>query len=200
MSHVIKIASFENNHFPLMKKIAQTKKPIIMSLGMLSLKEIQESYRFLKKNGAKNVALLKCTSVYPAHERSLNLKTLEDLRKKFNCEIGFSDHTNDIYSSISAVSLGATIIEKHFNLENNKKSLDSKFSITKNEMKRLVIGCNKAHQSIGKIKYDLTNDERISKKNKSIYASKDIKKREKIFNRKYFSSKTRVWSLTKILF
>ena len=159
-----KIASFENNHFPLMKKIAQTKKPIIMSLGMLSLKEIQESYRFLKKNGAKNVALLKCTSVYPAHERSLNLKTLEDLRKKFNCEIGFSDHTNDIYSSISAVSLGATIIEKHFNLENNKKSLDSKFSITKNEMKRLVIGCNKAHQSIGKIKYDLTNDEEYRKK------------------------------------
>ena len=76
--------------------------------------------------------------------------------------------------------MGATIIEKHFNLENNKKSLDSKFSITKNEMKRLVIGCNKAHQSIGKIKYDLTNDERISKKNKrSIYASKDIKKGEK---------------------
>ena len=113
-----KIASFENNHFPLMKRIAKTKKPVIMSLGMLSLEEIRQSFNYLKKHGTKDIALLKCTSVYPANETKLNLKTIQDLRKKFNCEIGFSDHTNDIYSSICAVSLGATIIEKHFNLEN----------------------------------------------------------------------------------
>ena len=175
-----KIASFENNHFPLMKRIAKTKKPVIMSLGMLSLEEIRQSFNYLKKHGTKDIALLKCTSVYPANETKLNLKTIQDLRKKFNCEIGFSDHTNDIYSSICAVSLGATIIEKKFNLENNNKSLDSKFSITKDEMKKLVIGCNKAYQSVGQIKYSLSNDEKKSKESKrSIYAKQTIKKGEK---------------------
>jgi pseudaminic acid synthase len=175
-----KIASFENNHFPLLKKIAETKKPVIMSLGMLSLKEIYESVNYLKKHGTKEIALLKCTSVYPAKEEDLNLKSIQDLRKRFNCEVGFSDHTKDIYSSIAAVSLGATIIEKHFNLIENKKSLDSKFSITELEMKQLVVGCDMAQKSIGNIKYSLSKDEKISKKNKrSIYASKNIKKGEK---------------------
>lgn len=174
-----KIASFENNHFPLLKKIAKTKKPIIMSLGMLSLKEIQESYEFLKINGAKSIALLKCTSVYPAKVEELNLKTIQDLKKRFDCEIGFSDHTNNIYSSVCAVSLGATIIEKHFNLSNNATSLDDKFSIKKNEMKELVRGCNLAHTSIGKINYKLTKTEKISRKSKrSIFASKNIKKHQ----------------------
>jgi pseudaminic acid synthase len=179
-----KIASFENNHFPLLKKIAKTKKPVIMSLGMLTLKEIEESYEFLKINGTKSVALLKCTSVYPSEAEELNLKTIQDLKKRFDCEIGFSDHTNNIYSSICAVSLGATIIEKHFNLSNNTSSLDEKFSIKKNEMGDLVSGCNLAHASIGKINYSLTNREKISRKSKrSIFASKDIKK-DQIFDEK----------------
>ncbi len=175
-----KIASFENSHFPLLKKIAETKKPIIMSLGMLSLKEISSSYNYLKKNGAKEIALLKCTSVYPAKEKDLNLKCIEDLRNRFKCEVGFSDHTTDIYSSISAVALGATIIEKHFNLSKNNKSLDSKFSIDKNEMEKLVKGCNTAHKSKGSINYSLSAEEKLSKEGKrSIYAKKNIIKGEK---------------------
>ena len=113
---------------------------------MVSVKEIYESVNYLKKHGTKEIALLKCTSVYPAKEEDLNLKSIQDLRKRFNCEVGFSDHTKDIYSSIAAVSLGATIIEKHFNLIENKKSLDSKFSITELEMKQLVVGCDMAQK------------------------------------------------------
>ena len=178
-----KIASFENQHFPLLKKIASTNKPVIMSLGMLSLEEIYESYWYLKKYGAKDIALLKCTSVYPANEIELNLKTIQDLRNKFNCEVGFSDHTDHIFSSITAVSLGATIIEKHFKLEDNNKTLDSKFSIGRSHMKELVFGCNKAQASRGEINYNLSKNEKIAKKSKrSIYISNDIKKNEVFTN------------------
>ena len=174
-----KIASFENQHFPLLKKVASTGKPIIMSLGSLSLDETYESYSYLKRNGAKNIALLKCTSVYPAKEIDLNLQTMQDLRNKFKCEIGFSDHTDHIFSSVTAVSLGATIIEKHFKLDDNNKTLDSKFSIEKNQMRQLVLGCNIAQASRGRIKYSLSKDEKIAKKFKrSIYISKKIRKNE----------------------
>ena len=112
-----KIASFENTHFPLLKKVAKTGKPIIMSTGLASMKEISESVKFLRKNGCKSLALLKCTSAYPADPSDLNLLTIKDLKKRFNCEVGISDHSLGIGAAIAAVSLGAVIIEKHFSLK-----------------------------------------------------------------------------------
>jgi pseudaminic acid synthase len=112
-----KIASFENTHFPLLKKVAKTGKPIIMSTGLASIKEITESVKFLRKNGCKSLALLKCTSAYPAEPSDLNLQTIKDLKKRFNCEVGISDHSLGIGAAIAAISLGAVIIEKHFSLK-----------------------------------------------------------------------------------
>ncbi len=174
-----KIASFENNHFPLLKKVAQTGKPVIMSLGISTLNEIKNSIKFLKKNGCKDIALLKCTSSYPAEPKDLNLLTIKDLKKKFKCEVGYSDHSLGIGAAISAVALGATLIEKHFTLKENH-GVDGKFSSELNEMKMLTHECNTAWKSLGKVYYGATNREKIYKKYKrSIYISKSIRKGEK---------------------
>lgn len=177
-----KIASFENNHYPLLKKVARTGKPVIMSLGLSTLDEIKRSFVYLKKNGCKQIALLKCTSSYPANTKDLNLFTIKDLKKKFNCEIGYSDHSLGIGAAISAVTLGATIIEKHFTLEKNK-GVDGKFSIEKNEMQTLKKECTRSWQALGKVYYGPTKNERLYKKYKrSIYVSKLILKGEKFTN------------------
>ena len=176
---IYKIASFENNHFPLLKKVAKTGKPVIMSLGLSSLKEVKESVKYLKKNGCKQLALLKCTSAYPADPRDLNLKTIDDLKKIFKCEIGFSDHSLGIGAAITAVSLGATIIEKHFTLKKNV-GVDGKFSSEVNEMKMLKEECNISWQALGKVFYGPTKNEiNFKKYQRSIFISKDIKKGEK---------------------
>jgi pseudaminic acid synthase len=177
---IYKIASFENTHFPLLKKIAQTGKPVIMSTGLASLAEISESVKFLRKNGCKKLALLKCTSSYPANPSDLNLLTIKDLQKKFKCEVGISDHTLGIGASIAAVGIGATIIEKHFTLKRNV-GVDGKFSHNFFEMKQLVQQAEIAWKSLGKVAYGPTKDEkRYIMYRRSIYAFKDIKKGEKI--------------------
>lgn len=179
-----KIASFENEHFPLIKKISTKNKPVIMSLGMLSLKQIYESVKYLKKCRIKSFALLKCTSLYPAPLENLNLASISDLKKKFNCEIGFSDHTTTINSSIAAVAQGATIIEKHFVLSKKDNTLDSHFSVDFNDLKELVIGCKEAHKSIGSVSYKLSKSEKIASKNKrTIRACMDIVKGTKFTNK-----------------
>ena len=175
-----KIASFENEHYPLLKKIAQTKKPIIMSTGMIDLKQLKESVKFLRKNGCKQLALLKCTSSYPAEPRDLNLNSISLLKKIFNCEVGFSDHTVGISSCLSAISLGATIIEKHVTFEKGK-GIDAAFSSNAKEIFNLSKEANIVWQSIGKKKINFSKSE---KKNliykRSIYSFQEIKKGEKL--------------------
>ena len=115
-----KIASFESNHYPLIKKVIYTKKPIIISTGLNSFKEISELVRFLRVNKCKNFALMKCTSSYPASFFDLNLKTIKDMRKKFKCEIGYSDHSIGVTAATSSIHYGATFIEKHIVLINKE--------------------------------------------------------------------------------
>jgi pseudaminic acid synthase len=174
-----KIASFENNHFPLLKKVAKTGKPIIMSTGLATLKELKESVNYLRKNGCKNLALLKCTSSYPANPKDLNLKSIHKLKKVFDCEVGFSDHSLGIGAAISAISYGATIIEKHFTL-NKLKGVDGKFSSELEELKMLKKESEVAWQAKGNIFLGPTSSEKkYTKFRRSIYISKQIKKGEK---------------------
>tara|TARA_X000001036_G_scaffold426598_1_gene454191 strand:+ start:3009 stop:4052 length:1044 start_codon:yes stop_codon:yes gene_type:complete len=175
-----KIASFENTHFPLLKKIANTGKPIIMSTGLASMKEINASVQFLRKNGCKSLALLKCTSAYPADPSDLNLLTIKDLKKRFNCEVGISDHSLGIGAAIAAVSLGAVIIEKHFSLKKNV-GVDGKFSSEVNEMKNLIDQSKIASKSLGKVFYGPTeNEKKYLIYRRSIYVSKNVKRGEKL--------------------
>ena len=177
---IYKIASFENTHFPLLKKIAKTGKPIIMSTGLASLKEISDSVSFLKRNGCKEIALLKCTSSYPANADDLNLITIKDLKKRFKCKVGISDHSLGIGAAIASVSLGAEIIEKHFSLKKNV-GVDGQFSSEFNEMRDLVNQSKIALKSIGKIFYGPTkNEKKYVIYRRSIYISKYVKRGQKI--------------------
>lgn len=174
-----KIGSFELNHIPLIIKIAKTKKPIIISVGMGTLDEIKEALNVIKSYGTKKIIIMKCTSKYPAKNTSLNLETIQDLRKRFKCEVGFSDHSLGITGAVTAVALGATVIEKHFTIRKNDKGIDSKFSSDFYEFKQLVKECNLAWKSVGKVCYGPTKDEKKSlKRRRSVYVIKNIKKNE----------------------
>ena len=179
-----KIASFEITHLPLIKKVAETKKPIIMSTGLASKKEIKEAVGIAKKNGCPKVILLKCTSAYPASISDSNLKTIIDLKKTFKCDVGFSDHTLGIGAALAAIATGASVIEKHFTLSKKDKGVDTAFSMDVNELKLLVKEAKNAYYSIGKINYKLSNSEKRSKNfRRSIYAKTTIKKGD-LFTRK----------------
>lgn len=178
-----KIASFENKDWELLKKVAKTKKPVIMSTGASTISEISESVAVLKSNGCDEIILLKCTSTYPATPESTNLITMPHMKDMFNCYTGLSDHTMGIGVAIASVALGAKVIEKHFTLDRNDGGVDSDFSIEPEELKSLVTECNRAHQCIGKVSYDILKDEESSLRFKrSIYVVKDIIKGEK-FNK-----------------
>ena len=171
-----KIASFENNHFPLLKSVAQTGKPVIMSTGLATLRELKESVKYLRKNGCKYLALLKCTSSYPANASDLNLVTIKELKKIFKCEVGFSDHSLGIGAPISAINFGATIIEKHFTIRKNI-GVDGIFSSDFEEMKRLKQESKVAWLAKGNIFFGPTKNENKYKKfRRSIYVFRDIKK------------------------
>ena len=179
-----KIASFEITDFPLIKRVAETNKPIILSTGMASKKEITEAIKLIKKNGKSEFALLKCTSSYPADPKDINLKTIIDMRKKFKCEVGISDHTLGIGVSIASIAFQSTIIEKHFTLNRKDGGIDSKFSIEPSEMKQLVVESKNAWESMGSIKYGFRSSEKMSLKyRKSIYISRDMKKNEEFTNK-----------------
>ncbi|MBS1495142.1 MAG: pseudaminic acid synthase [Bacteroidetes bacterium] len=170
-----KIASFENTHHPLLKKVAQTGKPVIMSTGVSTPADIYESIQVLRNNGCKELILLKCTSTYPATPENTNLKTIPHMKDLYSCPIGLSDHTMGIGVSIAAVSLGAVMIEKHFTLSRAEGGVDSAFSMEPHEMKSLVIETERAWQALGEIKYGI---QKVEKENvmykRSIYVSKDI--------------------------
>jgi len=174
-----KIASFENNHLPLIKKVSMTGKPIIISIGMASIDEIHEAVSTARDAGCKDLILLKCTSTYPANPKDTNILTIPHMRKLFNCEVGLSDHTMGIGASIASVACGATIIEKHFTLSRADGGVDSAFSIEPKELNMLVVETKRAWESLGVISYGPTKDEEKSLQfRRSIYISEDIKKGE----------------------
>lgn len=172
-----KIASFENTDHPLLKKVAQTGKPIIMSTGIASIGDIVESVQVLKENGCGQIVLLKCTSTYPATPENTNLTTIPVLKQIFpDCVIGLSDHTMGIGASIASVALGARVIEKHFTLSRADGGVDSAFSMEPEEMKTLVVESERAFQSLGQVQLTIQKSEEKSKIFKrSIYAVADIK-------------------------
>lgn len=170
-----KIASFENTHLPLIRKVAQTGKPIIISTGVSSISDIDETVRLLRNEGCENFILLKCTSTYPATPENTNILTIPHLSQLHNCLVGLSDHTMGIGVSVAAVALGARIIEKHFTLRRADGGVDSAFSLEPEELKALVIETHNAFLSLGEISYGVQHAEEKSKFFKrSIYVSKDI--------------------------
>ena len=180
-----KIASFENVHLPLIKKVAQTGKPVIISTGLATEEEIKEAVEALKIGGCNQFALLKCTSAYPASPEDSNILTIPELRKNFNCEVGLSDHTMGIGVALAAISHGATIIEKHFTLDRNDGGVDSSFSTEPKEMKILVKESIRTWQSLGKISYGPTESEKGGIKfRRSIYIVEDMDSGEKLTKEK----------------
>ncbi|MEO7264723.1 MAG: pseudaminic acid synthase [Ferruginibacter sp.] len=175
-----KIASFENNHHPLLKKVAATGKPVIMSTGVSSLNDLAESVDVLRKNRCNDLVLLKCTSNYPASPINSNLRTIPHLRELFHCEVGLSDHTMGIAVPIAATTLGATVIEKHFCLSRAEGGVDSAFSLEPAELSAMVTETERAWQSLGVVQYGIQEIEMKSLNFKrSIYVVKDIAAGEK---------------------
>ncbi|HEO64391.1 MAG TPA: pseudaminic acid synthase [Spirochaetes bacterium] len=174
-----KIASFENNHLPLIRKVAQTGKPMIISTGMASLSELEEAVDTARSEGCQDIILLKCTSTYPASPENSHLLTIPHLRELFDVEVGLSDHTMGIGVSVASVALGSTVIEKHFTLSRAEGGVDSAFSMEPHEMKQLVQESLKAWQAMGKVHYGSSPAEEKSRVfRRSIYAVEDIKKEE----------------------
>ncbi|RUL54195.1 pseudaminic acid synthase [Lysinibacillus antri] len=172
-----KIASFENTDLPLLKKVASTGKPMIVSTGMATLAELDELVCTVKEAGCKNLVLLKCTSTYPATPENTNILTIPHMKQLFeDVQVGLSDHTLGIGVAVASVALGATVIEKHFTLSRADGGVDSAFSMEPAEMKALVEESERAWQALGKVKYGPTEKEKSSLKfRRSIYVSRDIK-------------------------
>lgn len=172
-----KIASFENTDHPLLKKVAQTGKPVIMSTGIADIADISESVDVLRKNGCDKIILLKCTSTYPSTPENTNLITIPEMQKLFpDSIIGLSDHTMGIGASIASIALGARVIEKHFTLNRADGGVDSAFSMEPGEMKSLVTESERAFLALGKIQFNVQKVEEKSKAFKrSVYIVKDIK-------------------------
>jgi N-acetylneuraminate synthase len=172
-----KIASFENYDLPLLKYVAKTGKPVIMSTGLIQLEELKESVQVLKENSCPEIVLLKCTSTYPAEPVNTNLLTIPDMQKQFSdCVIGLSDHTLGSTVSVASIALGAKVIEKHFTISRAEGGVDSAFSMEPEEMKNLVYDTNIAYQALGHVFYGPTEAEKPSLKfRRSLYVVQDIK-------------------------
>ncbi len=170
-----KIASFENTDVNLIRKVAATGKPIIMSTGMATIAELDESVQAAREAGCRNLVLLKCTSTYPSTPENTNLLTIPHMRDLFGCEVGLSDHTMGIGASVAATALGATVIEKHFTLRRADGGVDSAFSMEPEEMAALVTETGRAHMALGKIHYGCVEQERNSRAlRRSIYVVQDL--------------------------
>ena len=185
---VYKISSFEINDFRLIREIAKTRKPVIVSTGMSNFKEIKECLNLIKKYHNK-IILLHCVSGYPTPENQANLKRILALKEKFrDIKIGLSDHTNDIITSLASIPFGVAVIEKHFILSKKLKSLDAKFSINPSQLKDLSNFSKRIHSSLGIKNFNLQKSELKSKKfRRSIFSTKKIIKGEK-FNHENIST------------
>ena len=170
-----KIASFENTDLPLIRRVASTGKPMIISTGMASIAELDETVRAARGAGCKDLVLLKCTSTYPATPENTNIATIPHLRELFGCEVGLSDHTMGIGVSVASVALGATVVEKHFTLRRADGGVDSTFSMEPEEMKALVLETERAWQALGHVAYGPTEAERKSLKfRRTLYVTQDL--------------------------
>ena len=170
-----KIASFENNHLPLIEKAASTGKPLIISTGMASLGELDQAVTTARSAGCDQLILLKCTSTYPATPENTNISTIPHLKQLFGAEVGLSDHTMGVGVSVAAIALGASVIEKHFTLSRSDGGVDSNFSLEPHELESLVVESERAWQALGKVTYGPTETEKNSLMFKrSIYVSRDI--------------------------
>lgn len=176
---VYKIASFENTDWSLLKKVAQTGKPVIMSTGAATLADIDEAVDVLRSNGCGELVLLKCTSTYPATPENTNLVTISKMREIFKCHVGLSDHTLGIGAAVASVALGARVIEKHFTLNRADGGTDAAFSIEPDELKALVEESERAFQALGHVQFGIQKAEEKSLRYKrSIYVVEDIRKGE----------------------
>ena len=171
-----KIASFENTDLPFIRRVAATGKPLIISTGMATVAELDESVRAAREAGCKDLILLKCTSTYPATAENTNILTIPHLRELFGCEVGLSDHTLGVGVSVASVALGARVIEKHFTLSRTDGGVDSAFSMEPLEMAQLVVETERAWQALGIVSYGATESEKKSiQYRRSLYVVKDIK-------------------------
>jgi len=172
-----KVASFELTDLPLIKYIAQTKKPIILSTGMANEKEIKEAIDTIIQYGSGDFILLHCVSGYPTPVEEINLDTITLLKKKFKCEIGLSDHTLGNTSAILSIALGAKVIEKHFTFDRSEGGPDAEFSMEPHELKDLSENISLAHKAIGVGSFEMKSAEESNIKfRRSIYVVNDIKK------------------------
>lgn len=173
---IYKIASFENGDIPLIRKIAQTKKPIIASTGMATLAELDELARTARENGCADLTLLKCTSSYPASPVGTNIRTIPHMRQLFDCHAGLSDHTLGIGAAVASIALGAEVIEKHFTLSRAEGGVDAAFSLEPQEMAQLVRECRTAWEALGEVSYGVTEQEKKSLQfRRSLYIVEDMK-------------------------
>jgi sialic acid synthase SpsE len=171
-----KVASFENTDLPLIRKIAATGKPMIISTGMATVSELDETVRTARQAGCQNLALLKCTSTYPATPENCNLLTIPHMRELFGCEVGLSDHTMGIGVAVASVALGATVIEKHFTLSRSEGGVDAAFSLEPDEMAAIVRETKRAWQALGKVAYGPTEaEQRAVTRRRSLYITQDLK-------------------------
>ena len=178
-----KVASFEMTDLLLIKKISQTKKPIIISTGMASMEEIELAYRTAKNYGAKDITLLYCVSNYPSKNIDFNLNNIKILKNKFKCRVGLSDHSKDNRVAIAAVAAGAEVVEKHIALDKQKRGLDIEFSLKGKEIKKFKEDINLAYNLLGKNYFYRNKSEKKSKIfRRSIFATENIKKGEKFNN------------------
>ncbi len=180
-----KIASFENTYIPLIKKIAKLKKPMIVSTGMASLAELDETVKTIKSLGLEDLVLLKCTSTYPATPENTNIRTIPHMRELFNVQVGLSDHTMGCGAAVASVAMGATVIEKHFTLSRADGGVDSSFSLEPEEFKTLSTESLRAWQSLGRVVYGVQSEQENKSRQfrRSIYVSEDIKGGEKLTTR-----------------
>jgi N-acetylneuraminate synthase len=170
-----KIASFENTDIPLIRKVAATGKPIIISTGMATLAELDETVREARNAGCKDLILLKCTSTYPAQPDDTNLLTIPHMRDLFGCEIGLSDHTMGVGVAVASVALGCTVIEKHMTISRAEGGVDAAFSMEPHEMAQLVTETERAWRSLGHVSYGPTSSEKPSLKHRrSLYVVEDL--------------------------
>jgi pseudaminic acid synthase len=171
-----KIASFENTDLPLIRRVAATGKPMIISTGMATVAELDETVRAARDAGCMDLILLKCTSTYPATASNTNILTIPHLRELFGCEVGLSDHTMGVGVSVASVALGATVIEKHFTLSRAEGGVDSSFSMEPAEMAQLVVETERAWQALGAVAYGPTEAEKKSIQfRRSLYVVSDLK-------------------------
>ena len=177
---IYKVASFEMTDLNLVKKVSQTKKPIIISTGMANLDEIETTFKIAKKNQAKDITLLYCVSNYPSLISDFNLNNIKILKDKFKCKVGISDHSTDNRVAIAAIACGAEVIEKHIALDNQKKGFDIDFSLKGKEIKKFRDDIDVAFKLLGKNSFFRNQSENKSKIfRRSIFTTKNIKKSEK---------------------